>query len=122
MDNEFNTSRLSAKTVVVLGGGLAGISTTRHLLKHGYKVTLIEKRPYLGGKAFSFQDPETKDEVDNGQHIFMGCCTQYLDLLKTIGTYNKAFLQSKLEIEIESYGQRSNLSSTPFLRPLHMLP
>ncbi len=107
---------------MVLGGGLAGISTTRHLLKHGYKVTLIEKRPYLGGKAFSFQDPETKDEVDNGQHIFMGCCTQYLDLLKTIGTYNKAFLQSKLEIEIELYGQRSHLSSTPFLGPLHMLP
>lgn len=107
---------------MVLGGGLAGISTTRHLLKHGYKVTLIEKRPYLGGKAFSFQDPEVKNEVDNGQHIFMGCCTQYLDLLKEIGSSHKAFLQSKLEIEIELHGQRSHLSSTPFLGPLHMLP
>ena len=106
----------------MLGGGLAGISTAHHLLKYGYGVTLVEKRPYLGGKAFSFHDHQIEDEVDNGQHIFMGCCTQYLNLLETLGTSGKTFLQTKLEIEVELDGKRSHLSSMPFLGPLHLFP
>ena len=58
-----------------------------HLLDTGSQVTLVEKRPFLGGRAFSFMDRETGQEVDNGQHVFLGCCTYYIDFLKKLGTF-----------------------------------
>ena len=58
--------------VVVLGGGIAGISTAVHLLSQGYTVTLVESRQFLGGRAFSFSDGQTGIAVDNGQHVIVG--------------------------------------------------
>ena len=63
----------SAKRVAILGGGLAGLSAARRLLEHGYGVTLVEKRPFVGGRAYSFRDGQEGVEVDNGQHVFLGC-------------------------------------------------
>jgi len=52
--------------VVVVGGGLAGISAAVEAAGRGARVTLLERRPFLGGKAFSFTDPRTGEEIDNG--------------------------------------------------------
>ena len=112
----------SAKTVAVLGGGLAGLSAARSLLERGYRVTLVEKRPFLGGRAFSFHDPQAGCEVDNGQHIFMGCCRYYLDLVRDLGTAEKSYLQRKLHAEVMLDGRSGVLYSTPSLGALHLLP
>ncbi|MCH8940199.1 MAG: FAD-dependent oxidoreductase, partial [Chloroflexi bacterium] len=66
---------------VVIGGGLAGLSAACALVDQGVPVTLLEKRPFLGGRAYSFTDAETGQEVDNGQHVYLGCCTAYTGFL-----------------------------------------
>lgn len=111
-----------AKTVTVLGGGLAGLSAACRLLELSYGVTLVEKRPFLGGRVFSFYDREVQCEVDNGQHVFMGCCTSFIDFLKALGAYDCAFLQQRPRVEVVLNGRRGVLASVPALGPLHLLP
>ena len=112
----------SPTTVAVFGGGLAGLAAALRLARSGYAVTLIEKRPYLGGRAFSFRHAESGCEVDNGQHVFLGCCTRYVELLREMGSDGKAYLQSGLRAEVILNGRRGVLSSAPMLGPLHLLP
>ncbi|MBI4337808.1 MAG: FAD-dependent oxidoreductase [Chloroflexi bacterium] len=109
---------------VVIGGGLAGLATACALLDAGHLVTTVEKRPFLGGRAFSFVDPETGQEVDNGQHVFLGCCTEYIAFLQRLGVYQRTHLQPRLRLEVRSPdGGKGVLSAWPFLpAPLHLLP
>jgi squalene-associated FAD-dependent desaturase len=112
-------------TVAVLGGGLAGMSAALRLTALGYQVTLVERRPYLGGRAYSFVDRESGTQVDNGQHIFLGCCTAYTAFLDDIGTLGLTHRQQRLRIEVHSpTGIRGILSSLPLPlpAPLHLLP
>ena len=106
----------------MLGGGLAGLSAARSLIEMGFEVLLVEKRPFLGGRAFSFYSRDVDLEVDNGQHVFMGCCTYYIDFLRTIGAYKDATLQDSLHAEVILDGKRGTLSSSPLLGPLHLIP
>ena len=122
MGRKPDTRHPSPQRVLVLGGGLAGISAACDLLDSGYQVVLIEKRPFLGGRAYSFLDRETGWEVDNGQHVFMGCCTHYIAFLKKIDAYQKAFLQDTLKVRVLSHSREGTLSSTPILGSLHLLP
>jgi squalene-associated FAD-dependent desaturase len=110
------------KRVAVLGGGLAGLSAALRLTDLGFAVTLIEKRPFLGGRAFSFLDPQEQVEVDNGQHVFLGCCTYYIDYLRTIGATDKTYLQDRLEVVVVKDGKRGTIGSTPWLGRLHLFP
>ena len=122
MGRKADTSGSSGKTVIVLGGGLAGLSAARSLLQDGYAVTLLEKRPFLGGRAFSFRDPQSGCEVDNGQHVFMGCFTYYLDLLRALGVFTQTFMQDSLRTEVIRDGKSGILSSAPLLGALHLVP
>ncbi|MEX2430410.1 MAG: FAD-dependent oxidoreductase, partial [Dehalococcoidia bacterium] len=54
------------------------MATAWRLVQCGYAVTLVERRPYLGGRAYSFEDGETGSVIDNGQHVFLGCCAAYI--------------------------------------------
>ncbi len=109
---------------MVIGGGLAGLSAACALAERGIAVTLIERRNYLGGRAFSFLDPQTGMELDNGQHVFLRCCTEYIDFLKKIGAFDQTTLQSRLRVTVANRdGKRGVLSSTRFLpAPLDLLP
>lgn len=88
----------------------------------GFDVTLVEKRPFLGGRAFSFHSRDVDMEVDNGQHVFMGCCTYYIDFLRAINASDDAVLQGSLRAEVVLDGVRGTLSSSPALGPLHLIP
>ena len=110
------------ESVLVLGGGLAGLAASVRLLQRGLEVTLLEKRPFLGGRAFSFRDRETGEEVDNGQHVFMGCCTYYVKFLETVGAMDRAYFQPSLRVEVVRNGRTGVLASTPWLGRLHLLP
>ena len=108
---------------MILGGGLAGMSAACHLLDEGWHVTLVEKRPYLGGRTFSFTDRETGQVVDNGQHVFLGCCTYYMDFLEKIGTLKRAHLQDRTRVEVVSpAGTSSSIAAGRLPKPFHMLP
>lgn len=110
------------RKVAVLGGGLAGLSAARSLIDTGFDVTLVEKRPFLGGRAFSFYSRDADMEVDNGQHVFMGCCTYYIDFLRAINAHGDAVLQDSLRAEVVLGGVRGTLSSFPALGPFHLVP
>ena len=124
MAQEHVTLRLVKPSVVVIGGGLAGMAAACYLLDAGHPVTLVEKRSFLGGRAFSFQDAETGSQVDNGQHVFLGCCTYYIDFLKKLGTFHRTYLQKDLYIRVlNGNGKTGMLKATPMLpAPLHLLP
>ncbi|MBX9392597.1 hydroxysqualene dehydroxylase HpnE [Streptomyces sp. TRM72054] len=87
-----------ARHTVVVGGGLAGITAALALADAGVRVTLLEGRPRLGGLAFSFQRGELT--VDNGQHVYLRCCTAYRWFLDRIGGAALAPLQNRLDVPV----------------------
>ncbi|OAH12504.1 15-cis-phytoene desaturase [Streptomyces jeddahensis] len=87
---------------VVVGGGLAGITTALALADAGVQVTLLEGRPRLGGLAFSFQRGDLT--VDNGQHVYLRCCTAYRWFLDRIDGTPLAPLQERLDVPVLDAG------------------
>ena len=83
MSSEIGTSQ--RQTVAVIGGGLAGLSAGSALADAGYHVQLFERRPYLGGRASSYELPGTGEVVDNCQHVLLGCCTNLIDFYRRLG-------------------------------------
>lgn len=106
--------------VAVVGGGLAGLAAGCELAALGHRVILFEKRPWAGGKTYSFVDDETGAEVDNGQHVFMRCTTAYRAFLRRLGTENRAILQPRLSIPVLGERGRSRLWADPLPVPLHL--
>jgi squalene-associated FAD-dependent desaturase len=86
--------------VAVVGGGFAGLAAAVRLARGGARVTLLERRPFLGGRAYSFTDPVTGDVVDNGPHALMGAYTQALDFLREIGADGKLAVQQRLSVRM----------------------
>lgn len=107
--------------VVVVGGGLAGIAAALTLADAGAVVTLLERRPFLGGRAFSFHDPDAGAVLDNGQHVLVGACTRLRALLERIGAPAGAFTrQRRLSIPIaDGEGRIARLSAPRLPAPLH---
>ncbi|MFH8337215.1 hydroxysqualene dehydroxylase HpnE [Streptomyces sp. AM6-12] len=108
---------------VVIGGGLAGITAALALADAGVRVTLLEGRPRLGGLAFSFQRGELT--VDNGQHVYLRCCTAYRWFLDRIEGAALAPLQDRLDVPVvdlaKPEGRRlGRLRRDPLPVPLHL--
>jgi squalene-associated FAD-dependent desaturase len=104
---------------VVVGGGLAGIAAAFELADAGTEVTVLEARPRLGGATFSVE----RDGLwlDNGQHVFLRCFTEYLGLLRRLGVADKIVLQNRLDIPVLSPdGRRSRLRRGGLPAPLHL--
>src|SRR5207249_2994028 len=72
------------RRVIVIGGGLAGMACAVALESVGIRVTLLEARKSLGGRAGSFEDPQTGEQLDNCQHVLLGCCTNLIDFYHRI--------------------------------------
>ena len=105
--------------VVVIGGGLAGITAALDCAAAGAEVTLVEVRPRLGGAAYSFE----RDGLwlDNGQHVFLRCCEAYRRLLERLGTSAAVTLQRRLEIPVLTPGGRPAwLRRNALPAPLHL--
>jgi len=86
----------TGKSVIVLGGGLAGIAAAVRLSQRGCRVTLVETRKKLGGRATSFVDPTTREVLDNCQHVLVGCCTSLMDLYRRLGVAQQIEWHRKL--------------------------
>ncbi len=86
--------------VVVVGAGFAGLAASVRLARGGARVTVLERRPFLGGRAYSFVDPVTGDVVDNGPHALMGAYTEALDFLAEIGAAGRLRIQPRLHVTL----------------------
>jgi squalene-associated FAD-dependent desaturase len=107
------------KRIVIVGGGLAGIAAALDCARDGAAVTLLESRRRLGGAAYSF----TRDGIvaDNGQHVFLRCCTAYRELLDQIGATELVTLQPRLSIPVLAPGGRiAWLRRSGLPAPLHL--
>ena len=90
--------------IVVVGGGLAGLSAAIEAADLGARVTLVERRPRLGGATWSFE--HNGRWYDNGQHIFLRCCTAYRGFLDRIGASGDIVLQDRLALPVVAPGGR----------------
>ena len=87
------------KRCLIIGGGLSGLTAASILSSKNINVTLIESSPKLGGRTYSFIDKDTGTEIDNGQHIMMGCYKETLALLNLIGAQNNFDYQKNLYLK-----------------------
>lgn len=105
-----------------MGGGLAGLKTALELADAGMQVTLLESRNSLGGRARSFRDPATEEEVDNGQHLFLSGYAHTRAFLKRIGTEGHLTFQERLRVVFVRAGGRRRVLDCPKLpSPWHMI-
>lgn len=86
------------KRCLIVGGGLAGLSAAVALASKNSQVHLIEASPKYGGRAYSFVDETSGDEIDNGQHLLLGCYYETIEYIKRIGATNLFSFQKQLEI------------------------
>jgi squalene-associated FAD-dependent desaturase len=104
--------------VVVVGGGLAGITAAIALRESGIGVTLLEARPRLGGATCSFsRDGLT---IDNGQHVFLRCCSAYRGLLARLGVTGSAAIQDRFDVTVLSPRGTARLRRTSLPGPLQL--
>jgi squalene-associated FAD-dependent desaturase len=107
--------------VAVIGGGLAGLAAGSALAESGFRVTLFERRPYLGGRASSYQHPGTGEVVDNCQHVLLGCCTNLVEFYHRIGVEDKIRWYERMTF-LEPGGRASVIEPTSLPAPLHTSP
>ncbi|MEW6777980.1 MAG: hydroxysqualene dehydroxylase HpnE [Bdellovibrionota bacterium] len=88
---------MPSKSVLVVGSGLAGLTAAVHLSRKGHRVTLAEQKKFLGGRTYSFQDKQTGEVVDNGQHVLTTTYDSLLELLEIIGTRDKVCFPDRLQ-------------------------
>jgi len=107
--------------VAVVGGGLAGLAAGCALAGSGFRVTLFERRSYLGGRASSYQHPGTGEVVDNCQHVLLGCCTNLVRFYERLGVENKIRWYDRLTF-LEPGGRASVIAPSKLPAPLHNAP
>jgi zeta-carotene desaturase len=69
---------------VVVGAGVAGLAAAIALAQDGASVALLERRAFAGGRAYSYHHPALDETIDS-QHIVLGCCTNFIDLIGMAG-------------------------------------
>ncbi len=105
--------------MIVIGGGLAGMSAGVALAEAGWRVRLFEQKPFLGGRATSYVLPNG-EHVDNCQHVTLGCCTNLADFYRRVGAANKVKYFDRL-VFVDTAGRTGEIEAGILPAPFHML-
>lgn len=115
-----NSSRMPAPPhVLIVGGGLAGLAVAAALADREVRISVLESRPRLGGRASSFIDPVTGESVDNCQHVSMTCCTNLADFCRRVNI-SELFRQEEQLVFLSPEGRTSTLRAGLLPAPLHL--
>src|SRR6266581_2225450 len=109
-----------AEQVLIIGGGLAGLAAATALAPRGFRVTLLESRGRLGGRASSFTDTASGQLVDTCQHVSMGCCTNFAHFCRTVGIAQLLRPQKALYF-MTADRRLSPFAADPWPAPFHLL-
>ncbi|HEV2617049.1 MAG TPA: hydroxysqualene dehydroxylase HpnE [Candidatus Acidoferrales bacterium] len=109
---------MPCENAIVIGGGLAGLSAATALADAGVRVWLLEKRPHLGGRATSYALPDGS-QIDNCQHVTLGCCTNLADFYRRAGAESKIRHYKRLFFA-DKAGRASSIYSSLLPAPFHM--
>jgi zeta-carotene desaturase len=115
------TQNPSQPSVAIAGGGLAGLAAACALADAGFRITLLERRPYLGGRASSYEHPGTGEVVDNCQHVLFRVCTNLVEFYRRIGVEDKIRWYEDMTF-IEPGGRATVMRASPLPAPLHTAP
>jgi len=108
--------------VIVIGAGFAGLSAAVRLTASGARVLVLEAKSRLGGRATAFQDRDTGELVDNGQHVIVGCYTETFAFLRVIGAEDRVDIQRQFAVTmIDRSGRPSRLECPALPPPFHLL-
>ncbi|HEY6377993.1 MAG TPA: hydroxysqualene dehydroxylase HpnE [Candidatus Dormibacteraeota bacterium] len=111
---------MAVSRAVVVGAGLAGLAAAQELARRGWTVEIFERSRQLGGKATSFAVEGAV--VDNGQHVHLACCTEYVDFVRRAGMADRLQLQERFSVLVLHRGRRpARLHAAPLPAPLHLL-
>jgi squalene-associated FAD-dependent desaturase len=106
--------------VIVAGAGAAGLAAAAALAGAGKSVTVLERKPYVGGRACSYEHPALHEVVDS-QHVLLGCCTNLIELCEQSGSADKIRWYDK-QTFLEPGGRSSTISSSALPAPFHFAP
>ena len=113
---------MTSPDVVVVGAGVAGLRAAVQLAAHGARVTVLESKAVLGGRATAFNDPQTGERVDNGQHVMLGCYHETFAFLRQIGTADRIRVQPGLEVDfVDRAGHQSRLRLPALPPPMNFV-
>jgi len=115
------TETSTQPTIAIAGGGLAGLAAACALCDSNFRVTLFERRPYLGGRASSYEHPGTGEVVDNCQHVLFRVCTNLVEFYRRIAVEDKIRWYDAMTF-IEPGGRASVMHASPLPAPLHTAP
>ncbi len=106
--------------VIVVGAGAAGLAAAVALARAGKKVTVLERKPYVGGRASSYEHPALEEVVDS-QHVLVGCCTNLIELCEQSGSVDKIRWYDK-QTFLEPGGRSSTIAVSGLPAPFHFAP
>lgn len=111
---------MASARVAVVGGGLAGLAAAGELKRAGCIVEIFERSRLLGGRATSFE--VDGHVVDNGQHVYLACCTEFVRFVQGTGMGAALHTQDRFDVVVYSKaGVRSELRAARLPAPLHLL-
>ncbi len=113
-------SALLGRDVIVVGAGAAGLAAAVALAREGKRVTVLERKPYVGGRAYSYEHPALGEVVDS-QHVLLGCCTNLIELCEQAGIADKIRWYDE-QTFLEPNGRVSRIATSALPAPLHFAP
>jgi 15-cis-phytoene desaturase len=111
----------SRKSVLIAGGGLAGLAAGKRLADAGYRVEILEKRPVLGGKWSAWKDADG-DWLETGLHVFFGAYQEIFDLMRELGLYERILWKDHVLTYTLDKGERFEFRTAKLPSPMHLLP
>jgi squalene-associated FAD-dependent desaturase len=117
--NSSSSNEPARQSVLVIGGGLAGLTAASALAPRGFNVTVLESRNRLGGRASSFTDANSGQVIDACQHVSMGCCTNFSHFCRMVGIDHLLAPQPVLYF-MTNDRRMSRFGADPLPAPLHL--